>query len=471
MAAKSLSINSLLLDLENPRITRAGSQRDALQRILEDQGVRLAKLAESIVAEGRLNPMDRWLVLRQGDSSKFVVYEGNRRLAALKILSNPSVLGSLEIKPALRKRFEKAANHFDVDNFGKIDCYVINSRAEGAIWLHQRHTGQNLGSGIVDWSGVATARFRGTDPALQALNFVLNFGEFDAEAKAEIENGFPITTLDRLLSSRPVRALIGIDVKQSKLLTSLPAQAALKVLSRIVSDLASGEKTVSDLKNQTAQVSYIKSLREDLPDLSTRSGEEYAVDEVDASAFATGGSSHQSRGAGDPHQTPPETKTPPKPKPAHTARKRSYQRRTLITNDCILNVSNAKIREIEVELRTLQLSTHRHAIAVLFRVFLETSVDAYLTSKGIPLTVTDKGGHTRDKNLTAKVTDAIAQMVAEGVPEKYLDGVSKGIHDKHNAIYINTLHAYVHNQFYSPKESDLTVAFDNARPFLEAIWK
>lgn len=433
--------------------------------------MRLVKLAESIVVEGRLNPMDRWLVLRQGDSSKFIVYEGNRRLAALKILSNPSVLGSLEIRPALRKRFEKAAARFDADNFGKIDCYVINSRAEGAIWLHQRHTGQNLGSGIVDWSGVATARFRGTDPALQALNFVLNFGGFDAEAKAEIENGFPITTLDRLLSSRPVRALIGFDVKLSKLITSLPVRAALKVLRRIVRDLASGEKTVSDLKNQTAQVSYIKSLGDDLPDLSTRSAEEYAVDEVDASAFATGGSSHQSRGGGDPHQTAPETKAPPKPKSAPPTRKRSYQRKTLITNDCTLNVSNSKIREIEVELRTLQLSSHRHAIAVLFRVFLETSVDAYLISKGIPLQVTDKGGHTRDKSLSVKVKEAIAQMVSDGVPEKHLDGVSKGIHDRHNAIYIDTLHAYVHNQFYSPKESDLSVAFDNARPFLEEIWK
>ena len=49
MASKGLDSDELLLDLENPRISRAGSQREALQKIIEDQDVKLVVLAESIV--------------------------------------------------------------------------------------------------------------------------------------------------------------------------------------------------------------------------------------------------------------------------------------------------------------------------------------------------------------------------------------------------------------------------------------
>ena len=46
-------------------------------------------------------------------------------------------------------------------------------------------------------------------------------------------------------------------------------------------------------------------------------------------------------------------------------------------------------------------SKHRHAIAVLLRVFLETSVDHFLTSAGISRTV-PTGAGDKDKSLRKK---------------------------------------------------------------------
>ena len=84
MSAKSLKIDSLDLDLENPRITLASDQRDAMQKILNEQKGRLINLAESIAAKG-FSPMDRCLVLRSNiRTGKFIVLEGNRRLLAAK---------------------------------------------------------------------------------------------------------------------------------------------------------------------------------------------------------------------------------------------------------------------------------------------------------------------------------------------------------------------------------------------------
>jgi len=246
MATKNLKIDQLELDISNPRISKANAQQETLQRIIDDQDAKLANLAESIVEDG-LNPMDRLLVLKsESGSGKYTVLEGNRRAAAMKILKNPAVLTGLDVRAPLQKKLEKLAEGFEVTTVEPIPCYEVSSRAEGNVWIEQRHTGEDEGRGIVRWSGVAASRFRGRDPALQALDLVRQFGDLTDEQKQIIEGRFPITTLDRLLSTPGVRNKIGFDIKDGKLLTSLPPDEAIKPLRRIVLDLA--EKTVNVTK-------------------------------------------------------------------------------------------------------------------------------------------------------------------------------------------------------------------------------
>jgi hypothetical protein len=445
MASKQLDIDELLLDLQNPRISKASSQREALQKIIEDQDVKIVVLAESIVTDG-LSPMDRWLVLKSSDErGKYIVLEGNRRLATIRLLNNPSLMNDLEVRAPVKKRLEDLAKQFDVKRIEPLDCFEIDDRADAATWLTQRHTGENQGSGIVNWGGMATARFRGRDPALQALDLVTTHGSLSDEEKSLVEKWFPISTLDRLLSTPAVRAKIGVDIADSKLKTDLPPAEVIKPLRRIVLELSTETVNVSQLKSKDQMVAYVGKLGKDLPNLAKRTGKMKPVDELGERDFK-----------------PTSPKPKPKPKPAPV-------RKTLIPRDCYLTVTNAKIAEIAKELRTLPLSEYPHSISVLFRVFLEQSVDHYLTAASIPLATTTNGG-AKDKNLRKKVGEAIAEMIKKGVPKKNLDGVSKGIDDKHSPLYMETLHNYVHNRFYSPQERELKVAWDNAQLFFEHIW-
>src|SRR5258707_14877659 len=59
-----LKIEDLILDHDNPRISHAAGQQEALQKIVNDQRTKLVKLAQSIAQHG-LNPMDRFLVLQK----------------------------------------------------------------------------------------------------------------------------------------------------------------------------------------------------------------------------------------------------------------------------------------------------------------------------------------------------------------------------------------------------------------------
>jgi len=248
MGPVSLEIAELLLDLENPRIVGAKNQRDALHKIIDDQKEKLLVLGRSIIEDEGMNPMDRLLVLKEGKG--FVVLEGNRRLAALRILATPAVLHDIPAPTPLRRAFDKLAERFDRTTIEPLACYEIANRAEGVKWLHQRHTGENGGKGVVGWSGLASSRFRGKDPALQALAFVARHGALTDQQKAALESQFPITTLDRLLSSREVRSRLGFDVKSGKLVSGLPPEEAMKPLRQMVLDLAEGRKNVSQLKNK-----------------------------------------------------------------------------------------------------------------------------------------------------------------------------------------------------------------------------
>jgi hypothetical protein len=69
-----------------------------------------------------------------------------------------------------------------------------------------------------------------------------------------------------------------------------------------------------------------------------------------------------------------------------------------------------------------------------------------------------------------KIGEAIDHMILNGTSRKNLDGVAKGIDKSTSPLYVDTLHNYVHNLFYSPTERDLTVAWDNSQPYFEKIW-
>ena len=102
MGPKSVRVSQLTLDTLNPRIAGAANQRDAMQRLFDDQGERLAALADDIVANGA-SPIERLLVMKDGeDPGKYIALEGNRRILVLKVLNNPHMLGGFEIKSRVR---------------------------------------------------------------------------------------------------------------------------------------------------------------------------------------------------------------------------------------------------------------------------------------------------------------------------------------------------------------------------------
>ena len=168
-----LKIDDLVLDQDNPQISRADGQQDALQKVIRDQKTKLVKLAESI-AERRLNPMDRLLVaaIEYGSLEQFIPLEGNRRVAVFKLLTNPAVMTGLEMPSGMKRSLEGLADKFKKSRVEPLPCFEMASRAEAKSWLGLRHNIGHEGAGTENWKTFAKRRFEGRPPVIQALELV-----------------------------------------------------------------------------------------------------------------------------------------------------------------------------------------------------------------------------------------------------------------------------------------------------------
>ena len=131
---KIISISNLLLDEENFRIGDQQSQRDCVSAIIQEQSLKNGKnkifnLAKSIATEG-LSPIEPIVVIPDYEiSGTYIVKEGNRRIAALKILYNPNLIN----EPVVRKLFENLSNSknicFDIEcnliGLGSLNTYFL----------------------------------------------------------------------------------------------------------------------------------------------------------------------------------------------------------------------------------------------------------------------------------------------------------------------------------------------------------
>ena len=116
----TIQVANLLLDTENPRLsTPNNGQRETLRELAGIQGTKLRVLAEDILNHG-LDPSELTIVAKlKKDDSRFVVLDGNRRLAALKVLENPeSVDGA--IGPSLLKSMRGLSKRYQEDPIDNI---------------------------------------------------------------------------------------------------------------------------------------------------------------------------------------------------------------------------------------------------------------------------------------------------------------------------------------------------------------
>jgi hypothetical protein len=143
------SVSDLLLDNKNPRLPPDAvnkNQKELLE--LMENGFDLLPIGQSMSDNGYFIEEPLIVIPKEGED-KFIVVEGNRRLAALKLLTSPQIRARSPNKDTW-KELAEAAKYL----LTEVPVIVHQSRDELVAILGFRHI-----AGIMKWDPLSKARF------------------------------------------------------------------------------------------------------------------------------------------------------------------------------------------------------------------------------------------------------------------------------------------------------------------------
>lgn len=237
-----IDLDRIFLYEENPRHEPLQSQDEIIEHLCK--GEQVFNLARSISESGP-NPLELLGVVQiagsgSGTTKKnFEVWEGNRRVCAVKLLNDPDLA-----PPHLRQDFAKlaaASSHLPIK---KITAVIFTDHDDLKFWMAVIHGGQQAGIGRKDWNSEQKQRHFGTGRNRVAQALLDASENLGLISKAERVG--KLTTVQRFLNSSVVREALGIDASNPDDITyNRPSADFQKQLSRFITDLREGVKITS----------------------------------------------------------------------------------------------------------------------------------------------------------------------------------------------------------------------------------
>lgn len=446
MENKTIKLANLSINVNNPRYESQQSQKAAIEMIVWDQKDKLFNLASDILEHG-LNPLDMILVTPI-DMNRFLVLEGNRRVTALKLLQNPQLIN--DDMQLLRKRFEKLIKGKDVSLLKSVKCVVIDDQTEANLWIKRKHAGQLDGRGTVNWDSLQIQRFEArsegkTSVVLQIIDFMLTSDLVPSSIKSQLSS-INITNLERLISDPDVRKHLGITKNKGHLTSIYDQRNVILSLVKVIEDIASPDFSVKKIYNKEKRKQYIEELCINVQG-TNKAEKTWLISEFE-----------------NEHNREREAKA------ATIIKKKSNNnlRASLVPNKLNLPIDNPRISQILSELKCTSMRSSPNAVAVLFRVFLELTIDSFLNNHGL---AKDGRSASDEQNLIGKCSRVMNYLRQKNfMTQEKLTGIQHELKDSTSIFSIDSLNAYVHNMHFSPKEDNLRIGWDNVEPFFVAVW-
>jgi hypothetical protein len=442
-----------------PQSGGALSQRQIIDELVTHDAV--YELAKDITTHGFF-PTEILLAVEDGD--QIVVIEGNRRLAALKLLINPELAPQTHLE-----KFRRLSEKITATVLSKVQVSIAPSRDAATPILLSRHTAQQIQS----WKRPMQARFyrQLLEGGLTPDDLVQSYGvtvgqiqdwiradavyrlacslDFPEDVKANVHNNreFPLSTLERLVESQPVRDFLMLkpDPKEALVSTATP-EDLLKAFRHLVADVATGKVDSRVANNADNITSYVKTLHGIKP--TARSRGKFSVRD------------HLSQ----TEQPSPLVSTQVR------LRKATTKSPSVIPRGLKCFCADSRVDEICDELRRLRLDKQPHASAVLLRLLLEFSVSCYLDTTG---RITPLLEHYRKKDKKGpdwypSLRQLMDHMLKEGIGLQPLElkALNKFVQTKGQNNTLDALDGFVHNRKVEPTEVEVRAIMKLIDPVL-----
>ena len=496
----TVDIAQLDVDLLNPRGNPTPNQTEAMRELLavEGNGEKVFVLALSICELGMLDPADRLYVV-ETSPNRYTVLDGNRRLTALRLLSEPSLVDreDLQLPSAVRNRFKKLQSKHAGRWPQKVDVVVFEDRESANQMIRLRHTGENEGAGRSSWSALQVARF--DDAASWRAVCELRKRELlELRTLNRLDRGdFAITNFERVAGTEKFQTLFGISLATFLTAPVVAPRRSLAALARLANDVGSGRVTSRDeFEKEEKMGPYLEEVNRAVAALFEDSSEGHSGsedreshdtgDESGLGIHRTGGGAGEggrepTRGSGRPDRTEPgrgaaadgdvdeasspgaaggsesgtgeQGKAKPKPK---------AQSKYLIDRRATIFVSDPKCHNIFDELKTKVLPEKApYACALLLRSWLELTANIYARE------VLKKTTTNAIVNLDATAND-LKGTSRPGEPSNRLE-LAKAFATASTAY--SDLSSTAHDQYHAISPDHVRATWSSLSGGMELIWR
>jgi hypothetical protein len=468
-----IKISDIDLDLENFRIDASDTQEETFENMLEDQKHQLVNLAEDILKHG-LSPVEQLIVVAHPtESGKYVVCEGNRRITALKFLSNPSKVPD----PDFVGTFERLAADFRKRPLEEVECVIFQDKKSALHWIDRKH--QTLdGRGLNQWGAVANGRrveyLTGQlRPSKIVLNYLESVGALTPDLAKSVRKR--TTNLDRVFQMPYLKDRLGIIVNRRNgdiKFSDISEKKGAQILLLMVENLADKDFPVRLILERVQRVNFIDQFA-------------YLISQPDTPepvAPQPEGSTTQKPLTNDGKPVSDEgLQQPLNPtnqgtaKPNYPKIKDTLSRNTLALTQAqhTLSIKDNRIARIYREARRIDPGDFTNASSLLLRVFLELSVDHYLEEKNFPLPKKHlQNGRKRWSDIGINLQEKVQTVLDDLDPTKRdpdLKMARKGLNgDMGHSI--GSLHDLIHNRLCEQSDRELKQAWERWQPFWKRLY-
>ncbi|OHU30450.1 hypothetical protein BKG76_01415 [Mycobacteroides franklinii] len=473
-----LSWAELVLDEENPRLEESGeTTRESINALIELDTAKQINIARDIAESGTLSPFELPGVIVEG--GLYIVVEGNRRVAALKMLKSPGLIDDQRI----RRRVEGiiAENGTGPDD---VACSLFTNRESARRWIELRHSGENEGRGLSPWTTDMSERFNPTPGsqtglAMQLRDLMTNAYPDDAQLLGHLTTIFRggyntagtrvrrrVTTLGRLIAPKQMQEAFGYRIERSSGAIHMigPEQAVKDAFRKIIFDVSEG-MTARDINNQDLIKGYIASISHfKVPDGSAN------LTGSSNPSPSSGQSSAPSSGRGI--ATPPTSGSgPQQPLPTPPAAPIARRRHPRVERSIFqgLRLARFQLRTFDtlVQAQRLDIDTMTLVAGVMVRVIVELCVTEAVDK--LALTVT---GRPTLRNKLKAVLEQLDPQIGHSQnrgPRLAAAWMDSQKDNAANGLGVDIMNAYVHSFTQTAGPSDVRALSETYRPLLEDL--
>ena len=237
---------------ENPRHPIASDEFDTLKKLFDSVGIpQMLNLASDIKAHGLL-PCNRIVVVYSEFLKKYVVYEGNRRVAAIKLLLYPDTFTFLD--KATIDKVKKIVSGPGVDLSASLNCYVTDE-TEAFFIMERLHSGEDHGRGLKSWDAREKENFKVRQGNKQSLSNLIYLYVQKYCDGLDITTILPFTTIQRIFNNRKVRTKIGLDASDESTFTPDRIILVVEASKWIVAESDHSQMSITRLFNTADSIS------------------------------------------------------------------------------------------------------------------------------------------------------------------------------------------------------------------------